>query len=84
MAYLNSWSAQQVGALASEPVPVSRWDQLLDKLGLTDREALDAIIRDGDTGRSIRRFVQDSSREHFVPEDVLLAMNLRRDSAMFR
>ena len=76
---LRSWWAQQVGVFVPGPVEVSRWDQLLDKLGLTEQEALNAIVRDGDIGRSIRRFVHDSCRDHFVPEDVLLAMKLQRE-----
>lgn len=81
---LGSWWTQQIGAFVPEPGKMSRWDQLLDKLGVTEREALDAIVRDGDIGRSIRCFVLDSCRDHFVPEDVLLAMNLQREAATFR
>jgi hypothetical protein len=70
--------AQQVGAVAPETIEISQWDHLLAKLGLTEREALDAILVDGDIGHSIRRFVQDSFRHHFVPEDVLLAVGKQR------
>ena len=81
---LRSWWAQQVGVFVPGPVEVSRWDQLLDKLGVTEREALDAIVREGEVGRSIRSFVHDSCRDHFVPEDVLLAMKLQQEAATFR
>lgn len=84
MAYPGSPWTRQIGPFVSEPVEVSRWDQLLDRLGITEREALDAIVRDSDIGRSIRRFVHDSSYDHFVPENVLLAVNLRCDAAVFR
>jgi hypothetical protein len=57
---------------------------LLDKLGVSEREAIEAIVREGEIGRSIRSFVQDSCRDHFVPEDVLLAMNLQREAAALR
>ena len=79
--HLNSWQAHQVGALVPEPVEGARWDQLLGELGITEREALDAIVKDDHIGRSIRRFVRDSCRHHFVPEDVLLAMKLQREAA---
>jgi hypothetical protein len=68
----------------SETIEVSQWDQLLAKLGLTEREALNAIVQDADIGRSIRRFVQNSARNHFVPEDVLLAVGRQRKAAVFR
>jgi len=80
MANKITWRAYQVAAYVSEPVEVAQWDQLLNKLGLTEREALDAVVRDGDIGHSIRRFVQESCRDHFVPENVLLA--LKREAAM--
>ena len=80
MANRMTWRAHQVAAYISEPVEVAQWDQLLNKLGLTEREALDAIVRDGDIGLSIRRFVQESWRDHFVPENVLIA--LKREAAM--
>ena len=74
--------ANKMTTYVPEPVEVAQWDQLLSKLGLTEPEALDAIVRDADIGRSIRRFVQESCRDHFVPEDVLLA--LKREAAMYR
>ena len=77
-AYLKIWRSHQAGAFVAETVEVARWDLLLGKLGLTEREALDAIARDGEAGRSIRRFVHDSCRDHFVPEDVLHAVKLQR------
>lgn len=77
--------AQQAGALSPETLEICQWDQLLTKLELTEQEALDAIVRDSDIGRSIRRFVQDSFRDHFVPEDVLLAIGKQRKAAaLFR
>ena len=78
---LSPRQAQQVGALVPETLEVSQWDQLLTKLGLTEKEALDAIIQDSDIGRSIWRFVQESFRSHFVPEDVLLALRKRQRKA---
>ena len=79
--HLGRWRGQHAGAFVSEAVEVTLWDQFLGKLGLTEREALDAIIREGDLGKSIRRFVRESCHNHFIPEDVLHAMNLRRDVA---
>ena len=80
----GAWRMRQAGVFVPETVEVTRWDQFLGKLGLTEREALDAINRGGDVGSSIRRFVLDSSHDHFIPEDVLLAVNLRRDDAKAR
>ena len=72
------------GVFVSEAIEVTQWDRFLGRLGLTEHEALDAINREGDVGCSIRRFVQDSCRDHFIPENVLLAVNLRRDEAEAR
>ena len=77
---LTAWRAQQVGPSIPE---VAQWDQLLRKLGLTEREALDAITQNCDVGLSIRRFVQDACRSHFIPENVLLAMKLQRETANY-
>lgn len=60
---------------------VAEWDRLLDSLGLTEAEALTAIADRRDAAQSIRRFVRNEFREHFVPEDVLLAMKLEREVA---
>ena len=58
----------------------AEWDRLLGRLGLTDAEALVAV-RDGlEAGQTIRSFVRWAFREHFIPEDVLLAMNLQREA----
>ena len=69
-----------MNASASLSVERAEWDQLLDRLGLTDAEAL-AAVRDGkEAGQSIRSFVRWAFREHFVPEEVLLAMSLQREA----
>jgi hypothetical protein len=73
---LGNWRVRHLGVFVPEAVEAALWDQFLDDLGLTEREALDAIIRGGDVGASIRRFVRDSCRDHFIPEDVLRAVNL--------
>lgn len=75
---LLPWRTQQSGTFIPEPVEASRWDKLLGELGLTEPQALDAIQRNGDVGRLIRRFVDDSCHDHFVPEDVLQVLNLQR------
>jgi 2-hydroxy-3-keto-5-methylthiopentenyl-1-phosphate phosphatase len=62
-----------LGAATSRRISMGK---LLDKIGLTEREALDAIVRDGDIGGSIRRFVQDCRQHCFVPENVLSAVKL--------
>jgi hypothetical protein len=79
--HLNSWQAHQVGVLVPELVEAARWDKLLGELGITEHEALEAIVNDGYIGRSIRRFVRESCRHHFVPEDVLIAMKLQQEAA---
>jgi hypothetical protein len=75
---LRSGEAQQVEAPKSETIAISHWDQLLGKLELSEQEALTAIVLDNEIGRVIRQFVQASARAHFIPEDVLIAVNQRR------
>ena len=74
--HLNSLRGHEVGAFKYEPVELPLWDKLLAELGLTEREALDAVLRDGEAGRSIRHFARSFCRNHFVPERVLRAMDL--------
>ena len=65
------------------PLPAmagAEWDHLLGRIGLTDAEALAAVRDDTEAGQRIRSFVQWAFRERFVPEDVLLAMNLQREA----
>lgn len=78
--YLSPWRGRQVGVLIPETVEITRWDQLLGDLGLTEPQALDAIARNGEVGHSIRRFVQDCCHDHFIPEDVLRALRLQREA----
>jgi len=61
----------------------SKWDQLLGKLGISEREALNAIVLDGEVGYSLRRFVRKAAHEHFVPEDALHAVSLYRELICF-
>lgn len=73
----------RLGMNASPPPSLegAEWDRLLGRLGLTDAEAL-AAVRDGrEAGQPIRSFVRCAFREHFVPEDVLLAMRLHPEAA---
>lgn len=50
---------------------------LLKRLGLTDIEALTAIREGREASQPITRFVLDEFRQHFVPEDVLLAVKVQ-------
>jgi hypothetical protein len=72
--YVSVWQSNQDGVSVPKRIELSRWGQFLSKLGLTEPEAIDAISRDGDMGRSVRSFVHNSFRHSFVPEDVLLAI----------
>lgn len=74
--HLSSLRVHQMRTFVAEPVEAPLWDKLLAKLGLTEREALDEIFRDGEAGRSIRHFARNFCRNHFVPERVLRAMDL--------
>jgi hypothetical protein len=56
------------------------WDQLLNKLELTEAEALEAIVEGKEAGPAIRRFVHQEFRDHFIPENVLLALSMERDA----
>lgn len=77
---LSPWRARQIGVLMPEAVETTRWDKFLGELGLTEPEALDAILRNGEVGHSIRRFVEDCCRDHFIPEGVLRALSLQREA----
>lgn len=59
------------------PLAVSEWDLLLKKLGLTDIEALTAVREGTEASQLITRFVRGQFRQHFVPEDVLLAVKMQ-------
>ena len=61
---------------ASPLIGGSEWDRLLRRLGLTEVEALAAVREGREVGQPITRFVRDEFRERFVPEDVLLALNM--------
>ena len=56
---------------------VSEWDLLLKRLGLTDIEAVTAVRARTEASQLITRFVRDQFRQHFVPEDVLLAVKMQ-------
>lgn len=74
------WRSSRSSGIPPRSV-VPKWDRLLDRLGLTEAEALAAIVDRRDAAQPIRRFVREEFHEHFVPEDVLLAMNLERNVA---
>lgn len=76
--YLTPWRARQIGVLIPETVETTRWDKLLVELGLTEPEAIDAIIQNREGGHSIRRFAENCGRDHFIPEDILRALHLQR------
>jgi len=57
------------------------WDRLLNELGLTKAEALEAVVQGKETGQPIRQFVHQQFREHYIPEDVLLAMDMVLEAA---
>ena len=59
------------------PLAVSEWDLLLKRLGLTDIEALTAVREGTEASQLITRFVRGQFRQHFVPEDVLLAVKMQ-------
>jgi len=59
------------------PLAVSEWDLLLKKLGFTDIEALTAVREGTEASQLITRFVRGQFRQHFVPEDVLLAVKMQ-------
>lgn len=63
------------------PLAVSEWDLLLKRLGLTDIEALTAVRQGTETSQLITRFVRGQFRQHFVPEDVLLAVKMQWEVA---
>ena len=69
------------------PTADAEWDRLLGRLGLTDAEALAAVREGREVGQTIKSFVRRAFHEHFIPEDVLRAMNLQREagrSQLFR
>jgi hypothetical protein len=76
--YLSPSSAQQFGSFVPEPIVETRWNKFLGELGHTEPEVLDAISRDCEVVHLIRRFVDDFSHNHFVPEDVLRVLNRHR------
>ena len=63
------------------PLAVSEWDLLLKRLGLTDTEALTAVREGTEASQLITRFVRGQFRQHFVPEDVLLAVKMQLEVA---
>ena len=66
-----------------EEIGLSKWNQLLATIGIDEREALNAIVLDSKIGLSLRRFVRDSARYYFVPEDALHAVSLYRELICF-
>jgi hypothetical protein len=66
-----------------EAIELSKWDQLLAKIGINEQDALNAIVHDCETGRSIRRFVRNSANVRFVPVDALHAVSMYRELLSF-
>ena len=71
------WDSRSLSATVSLLIEGSEWDQLLNRLGLTDVEALAAVREGREAGQPIASFVREEFRERFVPEDVLLAVTRR-------
>jgi len=77
---LSPWRSHN-SATRIHAAEVALWDRLLEDLGMTEAEAVKAVVEGQDAGQPIRRFVRQAFREHFVPEDLLQAMDMERDSA---
>jgi hypothetical protein len=56
------------------------WDKLLNELHLTDEAALSAVATNDKAGMKLRRFARRVHRARYVPEDVLLLLDLNRKS----
>jgi hypothetical protein len=59
---------------------VCGWDKLLNELHLTGEEAVLAVARNDKLGTKLRRFARRVHRARYVPEDVLLLLDLDRKS----
>ena len=75
------WNSRHINASLPPAIEGAEWDRLLNRLGLTDAEALAAVREGREASQPITRFVHERFREHFVPEDVLFAMNLEGKEA---
>ena len=76
----SAWRSGSRAGLLPPATADAEWDLLLGRLGLTDAEALAAVREGREVGQTIRSFVRWAFHQHFVPEDVLLAMNLQREA----
>ena len=75
------WAPRYLNASLPPAIEGAEWDRLLLRLGLTDAEALAAVREGREVSQPITRFVLEQFRDHFVPEDVLLAVNLQWKAA---
>ena len=75
------WAPRYLNASLPPAIEGAEWDRLLHRLGLTDAEALAAVREGREVSQPITRFVLEQFRDHFVPEDVLLAMKLQQKQA---
>jgi hypothetical protein len=78
---LSPWRTGRLETSQQIVAEFALWDRLLTELGLTEAEALEAVLQRNETGQPIRHFVHLQFREHYVPEDVLLAMDMGREAA---
>ena len=76
----SAWRSRSRSGSLPPATADAEWDRLLGRLGLTDAEALAAVREGREVGQTIRSFVRWAFRQHFIPEDVLLAMNLQLEA----
>jgi len=60
------------------------WDKLLNELHLTEEAALLAVTTNGKLGIKLRVFARREFRARYVPEDVLILLDLNRESGYGR
>ena len=71
---------QVQGAFQAELRVICGWDKLLNELHLTEEAALSAVAENGALGTKLREFARREFRARFVPEDVLILLDLNRQS----
>src|ERR1700739_4633121 len=68
------------GAFQPELHVICGWDKLLNEMHLTEEAALLAVATNGALGMKLRGFARREFRVRFVPEDVLILLDLNRQS----
>jgi hypothetical protein len=71
---------QAQGIFNPEAHVVCGWNKLLNELHLTEEAALYAVATNDKLGAKLRMFARRVFRERYVPEDVLLLLDLNRKS----